>query len=303
MKPALLVLAAGMGSRYGGLKQLDPVGPSGEAIIDYSVYDAVRAGFGKIVFVIRKDIEAAFKSSIGDKYSGMIQIEYAFQELANLPCGFSLPEGRVKPWGTGHAILAAKNLITEPFAVINADDFYGADSYRVLAQYLTSAQDGDQADFCMVGFRLDKTLSEHGSVSRGVCSTDADGFLQQAEELTCIRRETDGIVNEFADGSRRALNGDEPTSMNMWGFTPSLFTHLEKLFVRFLEAHGNELKSEFYIPFAVNTLIEDGTAKVKVLKTVSSWFGVTYREDKDSVAQSVSKLIASGEYPQTLFEQ
>lgn len=301
MKPTLLVLAAGMGSRYGGLKQLDPVGPAGEAIIDYSIYDAIRAGFGKIVFVIRRDIEDAFKTSIGSKYAGLIKVEYAYQELNDLPAGFSVPEGRVKPWGTGHAILAAAEVIAEPFAVINADDFYGADSYSKLAAYLETAQDGDYADYCMVGFYLKNTLSEHGSVSRGVCSDDGSGNLTTAEELTKISQTPDGIVNANDDGSVRRLTGSELVSMNMWGFTPSLFENLRKLFIEFLEEQGNEEKSEFYIPFAVNSMIEDGLAKVKIIETPASWFGITYRDDKPSVVSGIAAKVAAGEYPEKLF--
>ncbi len=302
MKPTLLVLAAGMGSRYGGLKQLDPVGPSGETIIDYSIFDAIRAGFGKVVFVIRHDIEAAFKESIGSRYTGKIQVEYAFQELANLPSGFQVPAGREKPWGTGHAILAAKDIIHEPFAVINADDFYGCGSYKVLCDYLSNAKDGQFADYCMVGFRLHNTLSEFGTVSRGICGHDTDGNLTSAEELTKIGRAEKGAVNQNDDGSLRQLTGDEIVSMNMWGFTPSLFRHLEALFIEFLKAKGQEMKSEFYIPFAVNTLILQQKAKVKILTTPESWFGVTYREDKPVVVASVRKLVDSGAYPPALFK-
>ncbi len=301
MKPTLLVLAAGMGSRYGGLKQLDPVGPSGEAIIDYSIYDAIRAGFGKIVFVIRRDIEDAFKTSIGSKYAGLIKVEYAFQELNDLPDGFTVPEGRVKPWGTGHAILSAASVISEPFAVINADDFYGADSYCKLAAYLETARDGDYADYCMVGFYLKNTLSEHGSVSRGVCSEDSAGNLTTAEELTKISLTSDGIANANEDGSIRKLTGSELVSMNMWGFTPSLFDNLRRLFVEFLQAHGSEEKSEFYIPFAVNSMIEDGIAKVKIIETPASWFGITYREDKPAVVSGIAAKVSAGEYPEKLF--
>ncbi len=301
MKPTLLVLAAGMGSRYGGLKQLDPVGPSGEAIIDYSIYDAIRAGFGKIVFVIRRDIEDAFKTSIGSKYAGLITVEYAYQDLNDLPEGFTVLEGRVKPWGTGHAILSAAKVISEPFAVINADDFYGADSYCKLAAYLENAKDGNFADYCMVGFYLKNTLSEHGSVSRGVCSDDGSGNLTTAEELTKISQTANGIENANDDGSVRKLNGSELVSMNMWGFTPSLFDNLKRLFVEFLKEQGNEEKSEFYIPFAVNSMIEDGIAKVKILETPSSWFGITYREDKPGVVSGIAAKVAAGEYPEKLF--
>ena len=301
MKPTLLVLAAGMGSRYGGLKQLDPVGPTGETIIDYSIFDAIRAGFGKVVFVIRKDIETAFKECFGSRYEGKIKVEYAYQELHDLPGGYTVPAGREKPWGTGHAILAARELVKEPFAVINADDFYGADSFRSLGNYLSQAHDGRFADYSMVGFKLRNTLSEFGTVSRGICSGDADGNLISAEELTKIARNGDGAVNDEGDGNTRRLTGDEIVSMNMWGFTPSLFANLEHLFLVFLKSRGGELKSEFYIPFAVNTLINEQVAKVKILTTSAHWFGVTYREDKPTVTDGIGKLVKSGLYPEKLF--
>jgi len=301
MKPTLLVLAAGMGSRYGGLKQLDPVGPSGETIIDYSIFDAIRAGFGKVVFVIRHDIETAFKEKFDARYRGHIVLDYAFQELRDLPAGFAVPAGREKPWGTGHAILAARNLIREPFAVINADDFYGAASYKVLAEHLFHARDTQMADYCMVGFQLRNTLSEFGTVSRGICGNDTDGNLISAEELTKIARSGNGAVNTDEAGNTRQLTGDEIVSMNMWGFTPSLFGHLETLFKEFLRTRGHELKSEFYIPFAVNTLIEKRLARAKVLTTPESWFGVTYREDKPTVVSGIRKRIDDGIYPEKLF--
>ena len=299
MKPTLLVLAAGMGSRYGGLKQLDQVGPSGETIIDYSIYDAIRAGFGKIVFIIRHDIEAPFKESIGKRYEGKIAIEYAFQELNKLPAGFSVPPQRQKPWGTGHAVLCARDVIHEPFAVINADDFYGASGYQLLADYLKQAKDGSKADYCMCGFILRNTLSDNGTVSRGICKINS-GSLASVTEMTKIERNGSAARN-IEDGAQCDLTGDEIASMNMWGFTPSLFGHLERLFIEFLKAGGQKEKSEFYIPSVADTLIKEGKAEVKVMESRDSWFGITYREDKDNVINSIRTLVAKGAYPEKLF--
>ena len=299
MKPTLLVLAAGMGSRYGGLKQLDQVGPSGETIIDYSIYDAIRAGFGKIVFIIRKDIEAPFKETIGKRYEGKIAVEYAFQELNKLPAGFSVPPQRQKPWGTGHAVLCARDVIHEPFAVINADDFYGANGYQLLAGYLNHARDGVKADYCMCGFILRNTLSDNGTVSRGICKITG-GHLASVTEMTRIERNGNAARN-IEDGAQCDLTGDEIVSMNMWGFTPSLFEHLEKLFIEFLKVGGQKEKSEFYIPSVADTLIKDGKAEVKVMESRDSWFGITYREDKDNVVNSIRALVAKGVYPDKLF--
>jgi len=294
-KPTLLVLAAGMGSRYGGLKQIDPVGPNGETIIDYSIYDAMRAGFGKVVFVIRRDIEEPFKKIIGSRFEKKIPVDYVFQELDRLPPGFSVPANRAKPWGTGQAILLTADVIHEPFAAINADDFYGANSFRLLAEHLGDGARAHGADFAMVGFVLRNTLSEFGSVARGVCRANADGYLESVTEMTKIERDTDGrgsgAKTVGPDGHVLKLTGDETVSMNMWGFTPELFGDLKKLFVEFLTKHGTEEKSEFYIPAAVNDLLRSKSARVKVLRTPDPWFGVTYREDK---------LIARGDYPKAL---
>ncbi len=300
MKPVLLVLAAGMGSRYGGLKQLDPVGPSGETIMDYSVFDAIRAGFGKVVFVIRHDIEKQFREQIGSRYEGRIEIDYAFQELDKLPSGYKLPEERVKPWGTGHAALCAAEKIDAPFAVINADDFYGSNSFMLLADYFVDTSI-DSSDYAMCGFILRQTLSDHGSVARGVCSVDSQGFLTGVEELTKIEKDGSAAVNINPDGSRRALSGNEIVSMNYWGFSPTIFAHLERLFKSFLDAHITEEKSEFYLPFAVNDLIAAGTSKVKVLKTPDSWFGVTYRPDREKVVSGIEELVSTDMYPEKLF--
>ncbi len=301
MKPTLLVLAAGMGSRYGGLKQVDPVGPSNEAIIDYSVFDAIRAGFGKIVFVIRKDIEDVFKEKISAKFADKIQIEYAFQGVeAFLPEGFPVPKGRTKPWGTGHAVLVAKDLIKEPFAVINADDFYGKESFELLGKYLSNAKDAEFADFSMVGFPLSNTLSEFGSVSRGVCDFDSNDNLKTITEKTSIEKNgNDGVYVENEE--KIDLPGTTTVSMNMLGFTPVLFEHLEKMFFDFLKEEGDQVKSEFYIPSVISDLISANIAKFKVLQTKSKWFGVTYQDDKPFVIDAVKKLVENGDYPTPLF--
>ena len=295
--PTLLVMAAGMGSRYGGLKQIDPVGPAGETIIDYSIYDALRAGFGKLVFVIRKDIEQAFKETVGARFEKHAPVEYVFQELDKLPQGFSVPEGRTKPWGTTQAVLMAADVIREPFAVINADDFYGAESYRVLAEHLKSGS----PDYAMVGFILRNTLSDFGSVARGVCRVSANGYLECIEELTNIERDNGGAKNTAADGTVTALSGDEPVSMNFWGFTPQIFPQLRTVFQHFLERSGSELKTESYVPAAVGELVNAGRAKVKVLRSADSWFGVTYREDRPRVVDSIGKLVDADKYPAALW--
>lgn len=293
-KPTLLVLAAGMGSRYGGLKQIDPVGPNGETIIDYSIYDAMRAGFGKVVFVIRRDIEDQFRKIIGARFEKKVAVEYVFQELDKLPAGCARPPNRTKPWGTGQAILMAADAVREPFAAVNADDFYGATSFRVLAEHLGSGS----GEFAMVGFILRNTLSEFGSVARGVCKTNAGGFLESVTEMTKIEREGTGAKTVGPDGKALALTGDETVSMNMWGFTPALFGDLQKQFIGFLAKHGTEEKSEFYIPAAVNDLVRAGSARVIVLRTPDPWFGVTYREDRPVVVDGIRKLIARGDYPE-----
>jgi hypothetical protein len=297
MKPTLLVLAAGMGSRYGGLKQIDPVGPGGETIIDYSIYDALRAGFGKVVFVIRRDIEQAFRETIGARFEKRVPVEYVFQELDKLPEGFSLPPNRTKPWGTGQAILMAEDVIREPFAAINGDDFYGAHSFRVLAEQLRSGVE----EYAMVGFVLRNTLSEFGSVARGVCKASPAGFLETVTELTRI--EPDGARAKYTDGAGQVhlLTGDETASMNMWGFTPKLFGQLRGEFIAFLNANSQNEKAECYIPTVVNSLVSAGSAKCRVLRSTDSWFGVTYREDRPRVVESVRALIARGVYPEKLW--
>ncbi len=286
-----------MGSRYGGLKQIDPVGPAGETIIDYSVFDALRAGFGKLVFVIRRDIEAQFKEIVGARFESRIPVEYVFQELDKLPAEFSVPAGRTKPWGTAHAILMGAGSVREPFAAINADDFYGAESYRLLAQHLQAGT----PDYAMVGFILRNTLSDFGSVARGVCQVDPENYLQGVVELTKIERDGAGARDTNPAGNVINLSGDEAVSMNMWGFTPTIFPQLQKGFQEFLERHGWDMKSEFYIPSAVNSLVVARQARVKVLRTQASWFGVTYREDRPRVVESVRQLIARGDYPEKLW--
>jgi|TARA_Y100001970_G_scaffold136332_1_gene167758 dTDP-glucose pyrophosphorylase len=288
----LLIMAAGMGSRYGGLKQLDSVGPNGETIIDYSVYDAIRAGFNKVVFVIRKEFYKEFRSLITDKYSGEVQVEFAFQELDNLPNGFFCPVGREKPWGTGHAILTTKDLIQEPFVAINGDDFYGLESFKVVAEYY---QNGG-ADFSMVAFQLDNTLSDFGSVTRGLCTLDGDK-LDTVIETDGLQMSSDGMKSD----RKIVLSGKEPVSMNVWGFTPDLFFYLESMFIEFLEKEGKELKSEYLIPSVVNTLIQSGQKSVQTLHSSAKWFGVTYKEDKPYVTEQIKKLIDNGNYPNKLF--
>ena len=296
MKPTLLVLAAGMGSRYGGLKQMDGVGPNGEIILDYSVMDAIRAGFGKVVFVIHHSFADQFKARINaEHYGNKIAVEYVYQELDKLPAGFNVPEGREKPWGTNHAILMAKDAIHEPFAIINADDFYGRDAFQVMADHLRTL-DGVEGKYCMVGYRLENTLSENGTVSRGVCQTDANGLLVGMTERTAIGRTERGIEYKDADGSMHPLPADATVSMNLFGFTPDYFAKSEALFVDFLKEHGQELKSEYYIPFAVNTFIADGRATMTVLKTTAQWFGVTYKEDRPMVVARLAKLHEQGVY-------
>jgi len=299
MKPTLVILAAGMGSRYGGLKQLDEVGPNGEAIIDYSLFDAIRAGFGKVVFIIRHDFEEAFKARFDQKLKGKIEVEYVFQDLTDLPAGFSVPEGREKPWGTAHAIRSARNVVDTPFAAINADDFYGAEAYTTAAKFLTG--DVDAGQYAMVGYRMDKTLSENGSVSRGLCVANNEGNLVDIDELIKITSEGDGIFY-YRDEKRIPLKGDEIVSMNFWGFHPSLFSHLEEGFVKFLEEKGEELKSEFFIPMFVDELIKLGKTKVKILTSDASWFGVTYQEDKPVVKERIQQLIGEGKYPSMLWK-
>jgi dTDP-glucose pyrophosphorylase len=300
MKPTLFVLAAGMGSRYGGLKQLDGLGPNGETIMDYSIFDAIRGGFGKLVFVIRKSFENDFRVKIISKYENHIPVEVVFQELDNLPRGFTVPEGREKPWGTNHAVLMGKDVIHEPFAVINADDFYGRDSFAVLGRQL-AGMEGKQNEYCMVGYRVGNTLSESGSVARGVCETNADGYLTGVVERTAIERINEQIQFTDENGETVVLDDHTPVSMNMWGFTPDYFTYSEDYFVNFLQENRANLKSEYFIPLMVNELITKGKANVKVLDTTSKWFGVTYADDRQGVVDKIKALVDAGEYPGKLF--
>lgn len=300
MKPTLFVLAAGMGSRYGGLKQLDGLGPNGETIMDYSVFDACRAGFGKIVFVIRKDFEEDFRRIVLKKYEGKVPCEVCFQSLDNVPEGCEYNHERTKPWGTNHAVLMAKDIIKEPFAVINADDFYGRESFEVLAKFLVAAG-GKKGTYCMAGYRVGNTLSENGSVSRGVCATDIDGFLTDVVERTAIERIDGKIVYKDEAGNLVELDENTPVSMNMWGFTPEYFAYSEAAFKDFLKEHGQELKAEFYIPTVVNDLIVSGRATCRVLDTPAKWFGVTYAQDRASVVAKIQQLIDEDCYPNKLF--
>ncbi|HTO02126.1 MAG TPA: sugar phosphate nucleotidyltransferase [Opitutus sp.] len=306
MHATLLVLAAGMGSRYGGLKQIDPVGPSGETVLDYAVFDAMRAGFDRVVFVIRRDFETVFRQQIGDKYAGQIAVDYVFQSVEALPDGFAPVIGREKPWGTGHAVWCARTAIEENFAVINADDFYGQDSFAQLGKFLGqqnpagksgARKDAEElsspSEFAMVGFRLANTLSEHGAVARGVSVTDKNGWLESITERTGILPENVGIGRMFS--------GEEIVSMNCWGFTPAFFAGLDQQFREFLAQRGTEPKAEFYLPAAVSTMIALGQARVRVLPTEASWFGVTYREDKPRVVAALAQLVSRGMYPAKLF--
>jgi len=297
MNPTLLVLAAGMGSRFGGLKQVDPLGPCGETIIDYSVYDAIRAGFGKLVFVIRREIETVFRRTIGARFERRLPVEYVFQELDSLPPGFLPPPDRQKPWGTGHAILMAAEIIDGPFAVINADDFYGMNSFQLLGRHLQA----DGKDGAMVGFVLRNTLSEFGRVSRGVCRTTPAGFLESVTELIGIERDGDGAQYIDEAGNRQRLTGAEIVSMNMWGFTPELFPQLRRQMISFLERQGRNDKAEFYIPTVVNELIGAGRMRFAVQRTPDAWFGVTYREDRPRAVESIALLIRRGDYPAKLW--
>lgn len=300
MKPTLFILAAGMGSRYGGLKQLDAIGPSGETIMDYSVYDAIRAGFGKIVFVIRESFAADFQRIVLSKFSNKIPCEVCYQAIEKIPAGYKVDPKREKPWGTNHAVLMGKEKINEPFAVINADDFYGKESFQVLADFLTSVE-GKKNAYCMVGYHVVNTLSESGTVNRGVCESNEDGFLTFITERTNIEEKNGQVIYVDEEGSEKNLTADTLVSMNMWGFTPDYFEYSEELFHEFLQKHSAELKSEFYIPTVVNDLIAAGKVSCKVLDTPSMWFGVTYVEDRPQVVIKINELIHKGVYPAKLF--
>ena len=301
MKPTLFLLAAGMGSRYGGLKQLDGLGPNGETIMDYSIFDAIRGGFGKIVFVIRKDFEEDFRKKIISKYENHIPVEVVFQSIDKLPEGFTCPAERVKPWGTNHAVLMGKEVIREPFAVINADDFYGRDSFAVIGKFLSELPEGAKNTYCMVGFRVGNTLSESGTVARGICSTDENRHLTTVVERTEIMRINGVVSYKDENGEWVGIEDNTPVSMNMWGFTPDYFNYSEEYFIDFLKENIDKPKAEYYIPLMVNKLINDGTATVEVLDTTSRWFGVTYAADRQGVVDKLQALADSGEYPSKLF--
>lgn len=302
MKPTLIVLAAGMGSRYGGLKQLDGLGPHGETIMDYSIFDAVRSGFGKVVFIIRKDFEEQFREKILSKYQGVIPVETAYQQLDDVPDGYVVPEGRKRPWGTNHAVLSARNVVNEPFAVINSDDFYGRDAYLRLADFLSSIPEGEKGRYAMVGFKVGNTTTPHGEVSRGVCRVDGECRLNKVIERHHIGYDEDGKIRyKDENDAWQHLEEDTPVSMNFWGFTPDYFDYSMKEFSRFLDKYIAEDKREFYIPSVVDKLIGNGKATVAVLPTSSKWFGVTYADDKEGVCAKLKELHDRGEYPENLF--
>lgn len=301
-KPALVIMAAGMGSRYGGLKQIDPVGPNGQIILDYSIYDAKRAGFSKVIFVIKPELKQAFEDAIGKKARKYMHVDYAFQTLENLPDGLKAPEGRVKPLGTGHAVYCATDLINTPFAVINADDFYGFDAFKRMHDFLINAQDDEKYRYCMVGYKVENTLTENGTVSRGVCTADENGFLSSIIERTAISKDDDGIIRFYSDNESGVIEQGTPVSMNMWGFTPSFAGELKNMLYSFFEntLPKNPEKAEFYLPFAVDTLIKSNKATAKLLTTDSRWFGVTYREDKPNVQKALKDMTDANIYPENL---
>ena len=299
MKPTLLVLAAGMGSRYGGNKQLDEVGPSGETIIDYSIYDAIRAGFGRIVFVIRRDIEEQVKERFVEKLQGKIEVDYVFQEITNLPEGVKVAPDRAKPWGTSHAILVTKDKIKEPFGVINSDDYYGVDSFKILRDFLVN--DKDPNNYCIVGYKLGNTLSDHGHVNRGVCKVDDKGFLSHIVETRQIEKTKEGAIAPGPDGKPLVFTGNEVVSMNLWGFKPSCYDFLEKEFRTFINNSGMDLKSELDIPTSVDRYVKNGEITIQILMSNERWFGVTYREDKPFVVESIKKMVRKGVYPARIY--
>lgn len=294
--PTLLIMAAGMGSRYGGLKQMDAVGPCGETLLDYSIFDAARSGFKKVVFIIRRDFDAEFRQRVGSRFASVLPVEYVYQEMNDLPDGFVAPEGRTKPWGTGHAVLAARHVVREPFCLINADDFYGRQAYEEMVGFLSSEASPDV--HALVAYKLQNTLSENGTVSRGLCTNDGNGFLASVREVTSIEKSANGI--KTPSDPDLSLRGQELVSMNFWGFHPAIFPAVEKKFREFLKTNLNEPKAEFYIPFAVDELIQSKKAKVRLLRCDAEWFGVTYREDKEPVQYAIQSRIDAGEYPAPL---
>ncbi|MBD5545463.1 MAG: nucleotidyltransferase [Lachnospiraceae bacterium] len=304
-KPALVILAAGMGSRYGGLKQIDPVDAQGNKIIDFSIYDARKAGFEKVVFIIKKENEQDFRSCIGDAVSKYMDVEYVFQDIKKVPDGFEIPEGRIKPWGTAHAILCCKETVKEPFAVINADDFYGRSAFKTLYEYLTTHEDDELHRYAMVGYELGNTLTENGSVARGCCVTDENGYLVTIAERTQIEKRPHGAAySEDGGKTYTDIPLNTPVSMNMWGFTPSIMEELEKAVGLFFQkgVEGNPLKAECFLPIEVDKLLKEKKATVQVLSSKDKWFGVTYKEDKPFVMESIQKLKDAGIYPQKLWE-
>lgn len=304
LKPTLVVMAAGLGSRYGGLKQIEPVGPNGEIIIDYSIYDALKAGFGRVVFIIKKDIETAFREKIGRRVEHLIDTDYVFQDIRNIPVGFDVPEERNKPWGTAHAVMSCRKAVSTPFAVINADDFYGASTFRLLCGYLTGLQDTSNSyEYCMTGFKLENTLTEHGCVARGLCKVSADGYLMEIRERTKIKLFNDKVKYSEDGESWIEIPAGSTVSMNTWGFTQSLFEELESRFPQFLQqSRDNMLKAEYFLPSVVDSLISENKARVKVLPSHEQWYGVTYQEDKPVVKQAIDALIRQGAYPEKLWE-
>jgi dTDP-glucose pyrophosphorylase len=317
--PELVVMAAGVGSRYGGLKQVEPVGPGGEFVMDYAVYDAARAGVERAVFVIRREMEADFHALRGSRYARLLDVAYAFQELDCVPPGFTAPSERRKPWGTGHAVLVAREQVTAPFIAINADDFYGAAGFRALVNFLGNGKElgrgeagdpgsgrledaGETERYALVAYELEKTLSVHGGVARGICEVGRDGTLRAIAEHTSVERENHGIRGVAPDGAVRRFTGSEPVSMNLWGFRPGLFAHLEERFGRFLAERGGDPQAELYLPAVVDELIREGQASVRVLRTAEPWFGVTYKEDRAAVAARIRELVARGDYPARLWD-
>jgi NDP-sugar pyrophosphorylase family protein len=301
MNPTLVVLAAGIGNRYGGLKQMDAVGPSGETIVDYSIFDAVRAGFDKVVFVIRRSIESDFREVFLDKLSRKIDVDYVFQEIEDVPAGLRVPPGRTKPWGTSHAVLVSRPKVRAPFAAINADDFYGSDAFGAMAAFLQGLGTGDSA-YSLIGYDLESTLSEHGAVARGVCDVEESGYLKSIVERTHIERSSAGIVYQDETGRLAPFHGRETVSMNFWGFTPSFFGFAAEAFERFVREMAHDPKAELYIPLVVNDLIKTGRARVKVLPSRQRWFGVTYKEDRPMVVAALKRLVESGLYPSDLWK-
>ena len=299
MKPTLLVLAAGMGTRYGGNKQLDEVGPSGETIIDYSIYDAIRAGFGRIVFVIRRDIEQQVKERFVERLQGKIEVDYVFQDITNLPEGVKVTPERQKPWGTSHAILVTEKIINEPFGVINADDFYGAESFKILHDFLVN--DKDPNCYCIVGYKMGNTLSDHGHVNRGVCTVDENGLLKNIVETLQIEKTSTGAQSQDSNGIMHYYSGNEVVSMNLWGFKTSSYKFLGEEFRSFIDKYGMELKSELYIPTSLDRFVKEGQITIKILMSNERWFGVTYREDKPFVVEGIKKMIRNGVYPARIY--